>query len=64
MKSCLERKMVTISKVDAEISENVDDENEIVHEIENSEELQKDTSREVLRKEKFIKQVKAEAETE
>ena len=50
-KSCLERKAATIIKLDADISERLGDENEIVQEIESSKELRNKVRRAVLRRE-------------
>ena len=49
-KSCLERKAATIIKLDADISERLGDENEIVQEIESSKELRNKVRRAVLRR--------------
>ena len=50
-KSYLERKAATIIKLDADISERLGDENEIVQEIESSKELRNKVRRAVLRRE-------------
>ena len=63
-KSCLERKAATIIKLDADISERLGDENEIVQEIEISKELRNKVRRAVLRRDQLIKQIKLEAESE
>ena len=49
-KSCLERKAATIIQLDADISERLGDENEIVQEIEISKELRNKVRRAVLRR--------------